>query len=341
MNRFYHMVLTLCVAAALSTGCSRGHKKAVIAFPDSVVDGEVVAMVNSEPIHGRDLRVFAMVYQPGVRDSLHTRLFNLELLNGYIDRVLFWKEASTNGVSVPDSVTNVYIARFVSALGGEAALQKRILSQGITRDEIRSTIRRDLDVRAYIEGRLASSIHVSEDSARAWFDRNKQRLAGKDSVRARHIILLAHPGDSDSVVAVRRAQLEALRKRVVAGEDFAALARANSEGPSASKGGDLGYFAHNDMVAPFADAAFALKPGQISDVVKTRFGLHLIKVLGRKKARPVRYEDVRKRVIARLRELALSQEVKIHLQRNRATAIIQPEFDYGGLTQRESATFTR
>ncbi len=101
-------------------------------------------------------------------------------------------------------------------------------------------------------------------------------------IHARHI-LFSVPSDAteqqrDSIHALA----EKVRERAAAGEDFAKLAREYSQDPgSAAKGGDLGTFGRGQMVGPFEDAAFALKPGQISDVVETPFGFHIIQVLSR------------------------------------------------------------
>jgi peptidyl-prolyl cis-trans isomerase D len=97
-------------------------------------------------------------------------------------------------------------------------------------------------------------------------------------VRARHILFRisekAQTSEIQKVLAEARKVFALARK----GDDFAGLARKYSEDSTASKGGDLGYFKREDMVKPFADSAFSLKKGEISDLVRTRFGLHIIKV---------------------------------------------------------------
>ena len=92
------------------------------------------------------------------------------------------------------------------------------------------------------------------------------------------------------------------------GEDFAKLARKYSEGPTASKGGDLGYFTHSQMAKPFADSAFSLEKGEISDLVRTRFGLHIIKA-----------EDIREESIQSL--AAVREAVVQSLKKERAGEI--------------------
>ena len=100
----------------------------------------------------------------------------------------------------------------------------------------------------------------------------------------------------------RSAKAAAARKRAADGEDFAALATEVSEGPSAPQGGDLGFFSRQQMVAPFADAAFALEVGQISEVVETRFGYHVIKVEEKRPASTMSLEEVRQPLEQMLRQ---------------------------------------
>jgi len=110
--------------------------------------------------------------------------------------------------------------------------------------------------------------------------------------------------------AEAKKKAEALQKRAAKGEDFAALAKENSEGPSAKDGGELGYFAQKQMVKPFADAAFALKPGEVSDVVETRYGYHVIKVEDKRAAGKVPLSEVKDRIRESLQQQKVGEAVR-------------------------------
>jgi hypothetical protein len=113
-----------------------------------------------------------------------------------------------------------------------------------------------------------------DDELRSIYERERPGL----QVRARHILLRvppdATPAQRDTLI--RRAQ--EIRTQARAGQDFAELARQHSEDPAAERGGDLGFFGRGQMVAPFEEAAFALEPGEVSDVVETPFGFHIIRL---------------------------------------------------------------
>lgn len=125
---------------------------------------------------------------------------------------------------------------------------------------------------------FTSQVTISEDDIRDYYESNQGEFEKEQTVQARHILLkLAEDADPKQVEA-RRAEAQKIADRARAGEDFATLAKTFSEGPTKDRGGDLGTFKRGDMVKPFSDKAFSMKPGEISDPVRTRFGWHVIKV---------------------------------------------------------------
>lgn len=127
------------------------------------------------------------------------------------------------------------------------------------------------------------------------------RFHEQAQVRARHILVKVPEDADEKTRGEARGRLAALRKRVEAGADFAKLARESSEDPgSAAQGGDLGFFARGRMVKPFEDAAFALGPGQLSEIVETPFGFHLIRADEVRPERDKPYEEVRAQIVSEM-----------------------------------------
>ena len=136
---------------------------------------------------------------------------------------------------------------------------------------------------------------VTENDIRAYFDTYVVPELAKqneniEEVQARHI-LVATQGEAETVI-----------KRLEKGEDFAALAGELSLGPSASRGGDLGYFLAEEMVQAFSDAAFALQPGELSAPVETEFGWHVIRLEDRRVVPPPTFEDLSEQIRAFLEQ---------------------------------------
>lgn len=327
----FHLRMALAVAAAtvLAASCSKKKNAAEHAFPDSLTADEVVATVNEEPITGKELKVLAYTAVGGV-DSTHSPSFNVKLLDQMIDRKLMAQEAKAAGVSVPDTLVSNVLDNFVRQFGGNEQVDQMLAPMGLSRDDFRVAIQRDLTIRKYVDERITTSIVVSEADVRAFYDGNPDMFAGTDSVRVRHIILLSHEEDSEQLVKDRRAQLAAIRARAVGGEDFAALARQYSQDNVAQEGGDLGYFPRGMMVKPFEDAAFSLKKNEISQIVETQFGMHLIKCLDKKPARPMPFESAQSSIEMMLKQRSLSTELQNRLQKSRDAAIIVRTYEVTG-----------
>ena len=133
---------------------------------------------------------------------------------------------------------------------------------------------------AYINGAIKDA--ATEDALKARYQTFLKEKPAHEEVHARHI-LLDTEAEAKSVIA-----------ELDKGADFAALAKKYSKDPGAESGGDLGYFGHDDMVKEFADAAFALSPGEYTKTpVKTEFGWHVIKVEDRRTGKPPSFEEAR------------------------------------------------
>ena len=119
---------------------------------------------------------------------------------------------------------------------------------------------------------------VSDDEIQEYYDDHLNEFLKPKTVEARHILIEVEEDADSEKVATAKKRIEDILQKVKAGQDFAELAKQYSEGPTKDKGGYLGTFKREAMVRPFADQAFSMKPGEVSDPVRTRFGWHLIKV---------------------------------------------------------------
>jgi peptidyl-prolyl cis-trans isomerase C len=135
--------------------------------------------------------------------------------------------------------------------------------------------------------------------AREDYKVNKQNYVTEEKVRASHILIKVSDSRNDEAA---KALAGELRERAIKGEDFSELAKEYSEDPSAVRNlGSLGFFKRGQMVKPFDDVVFAMqKPGEISEVVKTPFGYHVIKLEAKQDAKPLPYESVKDKIIEKL-----------------------------------------
>ncbi len=181
---------------------------------------------------------------------------------------------------------------------------------GLDRDEeVRARIRRAEEQelqQAWLSREIAT--RVTDEAIRARYDREIAARPAEEEVRARHILV---PTESEA-----RAALAEIR----GGADFTAVAQRRSTGPGSREGGDLGFFRRGDMVPEFAEAAFALQAGQVSEnPVRSPFGWHVIKVEERRRAAPPPFEEVSQAI----RQQLLEAEVQAAVERARTAARVE------------------
>ncbi len=149
---------------------------------------------------------------------------------------------------------------------------------------------------------------VTEDEIRTYYEDHREKFHQQHQVKARHILFRVGERASEDEVKKTESAARAVLEKARKGEDFAALAKAHSQDGSAQDGGDLGWFTKDQMVPTFAEAAFALKPGEVSDLVRTSYGFHIIKV-----------EDVRPEETVPLEKA--KPQIELNLKREKARDI--------------------
>lgn len=140
----------------------------------------------------------------------------------------------------------------------------------------------------------------SDEAVAQYYQSNIARYSLPERRQARHILIKSSSSDSAEKKAASRAQIEEIAAKIKGGEDFATLAKERSEDTSAKQGGDLGLFGRGQMVKPFEDAVFAMKEGQVSDIVETPFGLHLIKLEKIAEAKIQPLDEVKESIVEQL-----------------------------------------
>jgi peptidyl-prolyl cis-trans isomerase SurA len=176
-----------------------------------------------------------------------------------------------------------------------------LAQEGYTPESYKAFMRKHLARLKLVNLKVRSRVKVSEEDLRAEYARFS-RMEGEDpEVHARHILVKVDPGAAEAAVKAAAAKAQELAAEArKAGVDFVELARAKSEGPSASDGGDLGFFKRGMMVPEFDKVAFKLQPGEVSEPVRTRFGFHVIKVEERRAADVSPFDDVKDQLRERL-----------------------------------------
>ncbi len=229
-------LLSLFMVLTLTYSCqTKSQKKAS--------HGSVLATVNQEEIHEKELKRQSMIKAHSLKDISDETEKKKVLLNDLIDDEVLFQEA---------------------------------IKEDFHRKE---SIKRQI-VRHFLNEKMRTKFKPSDEELQKYYEAHKDEL---QRIRASHILIKPEKKNDPESEAKALDKIEAIQKKIKAGEDFAELAKTYSQDPgSARRGGDLRFFNKRMMVKPFSDAAFALKNvGDVSDIVKTDFGYHIIKLTGR------------------------------------------------------------
>jgi peptidyl-prolyl cis-trans isomerase C len=149
----------------------------------------------------------------------------------------------------------------------------------------------------YLKKEVIAKINVTEKDMQLYYKVHQEEFKTPEMVRARHILIKVDKSASEEDKKNAKEKAEEILKRIKSGEDFAKLASEFSDDSgSKKKGGDLGFFSKGKMVPAFEKVAFSLKPGEVSDIVETPFGFHIIKVEEKKESILEPYEKVKDKV---------------------------------------------
>ena len=245
-------------------------------------------------------------------------------LEQLVSAELLYQEAAKVEVKDLDKQAAEKVAQKRANFESDAEFEKALKEIDMTPKDMLDFSRKDLIISNFIETRFAAKVVVSDAEAKKFYEENlKKYFTTPESARASHILVGVEEKATPEERKKAKEKAEALLKRVKAGEDFAALAKANSTCPSAPQGGDLGSFNRGQMVGPFEQAAFALKPGGVSDVVETQFGYHIIKLTEKHEATVEKFEDVKAKIADFLKRENTQKAVLDFVEKLRDTAKIE------------------
>ena len=216
----------------------------------AVVDGEKILLSDVEKRYAT------------VPAELQAQISKSAVLESMIENTIVLQEASKEGIVATDSEVEL-------ALAGKEDQVKQLMADGtVTREFLTKAVKEYVIVNKYLEQKLFSSVTVSDEEAKTFFEENKDST---EQVRASHILVKTQ-AEADEILSL-----------LASGSVFEDLAKEKSQDPgSGAQGGDLGFFGPGAMVKPFEDAAFSMQPGDAPQIAESEFGFHVIKVTERK-----------------------------------------------------------
>jgi len=180
----------------------------------------------------------------------------------------------------------------------------------------------------YLKEEVVGKINIPEEDLKKYYESHKDEFKTPEMVKVRHILVRVDPSATEKVKQATKKKAESILKKIKAGEDFAKLAAEVSDDPgSKQNGGELGFFPRGRMVKSFEDAAFALKLGQVSGLVTTQYGYHIIKVEEKKPEGIQPFDDVKESIRQKLLQDETKTKVGAFIEKamKDAKAEIHPE----------------
>lgn len=240
------------------------------------VASKVLATVNGENIYQKEVDKVLKRFGPQVPQE-QIPAATKQILDGLITQKLILQFVRDSKIQVGQADIEVELNKVREDIKSNPGLAGQTLEQVLEKhggsiEDMKSDITMFLSMERYL------SKDVDEQKVKAYFDQHKSVYA-ETEVKASHILVDTRKMKTDAELAQAMEKIKKAKTEVAGGKDFAEAAKEYSDCPSSKEGGDLGYFKREgQMVEPFAAAAFALKKGDVSDVVKTDFGYHIIKV---------------------------------------------------------------
>lgn len=253
---------------------------------------KIVARVNGDIILMSDLKGRSMQFlsemkrrnQPVDEDNIHK--VEKEILNEMIEERLMLQFANNNNIKILDEDIKTAIEDVKKQNNfTDEMLEKVLKNENVTINDYRERLKEQMMISKVINYEVKSNIHIEENEIKKYYEEHRDEFKTPEEVRVRHMVFMysEEERDSSKEEMIRKKAADILNK-IREGEDFAKLASIYSEDPSAKSGGDLGYFSRGKMIKDFEDAAFILKKGEVSDVIRTPYGFHIIKCEDKKEA---------------------------------------------------------
>jgi len=283
----------------------------------NITEGEIDVKIKPvlEKVAGRMDPNSVEMYKKRVRPQALESMIMEQLLNDQVTKA---------GITVTDEDVNKMISEMTQQRGMSIEDFKRMLqAQGQSFEQFAQQMKPRVGYEKLLEKQMGA-IEVNDADALAFYNENKDDFNNPDvEVRASHILVKISPAATPEEKAAAKEKAEALLKRVKAGEDFATLAKENSDDPGSKvKGGDLDFFGKGMMVKEFEEAAFKLEPNHVSDLVETQFGYHIIKVTDRKEPGLTPFDKVKAEIIEDLKDTKKQKLAQEYIGKLKADAKI-------------------
>jgi peptidyl-prolyl cis-trans isomerase SurA len=274
------------------------------------ITDRIIAIVNGDVITLMELNNTFEPYRKKIEESYRgpdkEKIIEdnrLMMLNKMIENILIDQEAKKTGLIVKDeevmeTITNL-LARKKYTMED---LLNNLAQENSTFEAHKKDVKEHLLRMKLVRHELKSKIMITEEEIGEYYRQNRENYEGKEAVRLKQILLIFPRGADEKVKTNLRTEVDAIFARLQKGDSFDALASRYSQGPAAAAGGDIGFVEKGSMQSVVESAAFSLKKDEVSGVIESPIGFHIIKLIDKRGAGIKPIESVREEIKAKIEE---------------------------------------
>ncbi|RJR22821.1 MAG: hypothetical protein C4581_00500 [Nitrospiraceae bacterium] len=306
----------------------------VMSFPARAEDAKPqpvnkAAMVNGAPIEKVEFDEAVLKIQRALLEfgrPLTTRqveAVQVDVLESLVRLEILNQESRKAGIKPDENSVNKGINALMQQFPSVTEFRNQLSRKNMSEDILRARLERNSAVQQFIERRFAAKVAVTDSEMMNYYEGRLDLFKQPLQVRASHILIHLDPKLEDSRKQEARKKADQIMKKLKAGQDFAALAREQSDGPTRTDGGDIGYVRTGQLEKELEAVVFSLKPGETSDVVETGYGFHIFKVSERKPETILAYDSVKDQIRQSLVEEKAKQEADLYAKSLRGKASVE------------------
>jgi|SRR6266404_5728118 len=306
-----------------------------LVFADTVVE-EIIARVNNQIItrseyqhEQQQLKEEAQQQDPARAQEIANQ-GEKDVLRGLIDRQLLLEKGKDLGITADtELIKRLDEMRKQMKLDSIDDLEKAATAQGVSFEDFKQNMRTEIITQQVIQREVGGHINVTKDEEQKFYDEHKPELERPERIKLSEILISTEQsGDDQQKIAAAQTKADDLLKQIKAGANFEDIAKKESQGPSASQGGDLGDFKRGTLAKQLEDLTFGMQKGQVSDVIRTKQGFVILKVTDHQTAGIPPLNEIESRVQEAVYMQKLQPALREYLKKLREEAFIDIKTGY-------------
>ena len=300
-------------------------EKLRISLPD------VVAKVNGQDIHDDDILRELKKTLKNYKDrgipltAEEEKITAKKLIENEIERALLLQKGNEINALVSDEALDKKLRKVKSSFKSDSIFEHELKNRKLTLDQYKKELKIDLLMQQVIDREIEPNIKVSEKDIQSFYEKNKDEFITEKKVRASVILIKAKQGDTKAEKSARQ-KIESILEDIKNGSSFSEMATKYSQDSLAPKGGDLGYFAKNQIFGAFSERAFNMKVNEVSPVFKTGLGLHLLKLTDLKEGKMMPLDRAKTRIEKILRKNKVGNATRNYVEKLKQKSKIKMYF---------------